>query len=81
MVKLVTSLYHSLSLSLSLSQVFKFSGLTAHEPSLTLGHKLTPGSVPGYFCKPSDVAVASSGDFYVADGYILHTHILFTRLF
>ena len=45
-----------------------FSGVGVNQPSLTLGHTLLPGSKPGYFCKPADVAVASSGTFYVADG-------------
>ena len=45
-----------------------FTSLDSNQPSLTLGHKLTPGSKFGYFCKPTDVAVSSSGTFYVADG-------------
>ncbi|XP_045156452.2 probable peptidyl-alpha-hydroxyglycine alpha-amidating lyase pgal-1 [Mercenaria mercenaria] len=38
-------------------------------PGLTLGEKLVPGSDDTHFCKPTDVAVASNGDFFVADGY------------
>lgn len=38
-------------------------------PSLTLGEKMVPGSDDTHFCKPTDVAVASNGDFFVADGY------------
>jgi DNA-binding beta-propeller fold protein YncE len=36
---------------------------------LTLGRKDQPGAERDQFNKPTDVAVAPSGDFYVADGY------------
>jgi len=36
---------------------------------LTLGKKDDPGATPDKFNKPTDVAVAANGDFYVADGY------------
>ncbi len=36
---------------------------------LTLGKKGQPGDGPEQFNKPTDVAVAPSGEFYVADGY------------
>lgn len=39
------------------------------KPSLTLGEAFVPGSDDAHFCKPTDVAVASNGDFFVADGY------------
>ena len=42
-------------------------------PSLVLGTKLVPGSDNNHFCKPTDVAVASNGDFFVADGYAAHS--------
>lgn len=42
----------------------------SHEPTLTLGVHLTPGSDDKHFCKPTDVAVASNGDFFVSDGYL-----------
>ncbi|KAL4227515.1 hypothetical protein ACF0H5_012959 [Mactra antiquata] len=38
-------------------------------PSLVLGEKLVPGSDDSHFCKPTDIAVTSQGDFFVADGY------------
>ncbi|KAH3841699.1 peptidyl-alpha-hydroxyglycine alpha-amidating lyase 2-like [Dreissena polymorpha] len=38
-------------------------------PSLVLGVKMEPGSDDTHFCKPTDVAVASTGEFFVADGY------------
>jgi len=36
---------------------------------LTLGKKDQPGEGPDQFNKPTDVAIARSGDIYVADGY------------
>ena len=48
-------------------QVFKF------DPSgkllLTLGQKNKPGDAPDQFNKPTDVAFAANGDFFVTDGY------------
>lgn len=41
----------------------------SQEPNLTLGVRLTPGNDDTHFCKPTDVAVASNGDFFVSDGY------------
>lgn len=41
----------------------------ATEPDLVLGEKFVPGNDDTHFCKPTHVAVASNGDFYVADGY------------
>ena len=38
--------------------------------NLTLGVKMEPGSDDTHFCKPTDVAVASNGQFFVADGYV-----------
>jgi len=39
------------------------------KPVLELAEKLVPGSDEKHFCKPTDVAVAKNGDFFVADGY------------
>lgn len=36
---------------------------------MKLGEALKPGSDNKHFCKPTDVAVASNGHFFVADGY------------
>src|SRR5262245_5964536 len=36
---------------------------------LTLGVENKPGATPDTFNKPADVAVAPTGEFYVADGY------------
>jgi DNA-binding beta-propeller fold protein YncE len=38
-------------------------------PLLTLGKKAQPGNTRDMFNKPTDIAFASNGDFYVADGY------------
>merc|ERR1712013_383882 len=51
-----------------LHQVMMFSkGATT--PSLVLGEKFIPGEDANHFCKPTSVAVSSSGQVFVADGY------------
>ncbi|EFX71247.1 hypothetical protein DAPPUDRAFT_327379 [Daphnia pulex] len=52
----------------ALHQVFKFPK-GSRVPSLTLGEAFVPGSDEKHFCKPTDVAVSSSGIFFVSDGY------------
>jgi peptidylamidoglycolate lyase len=55
----------------ALHQVFKYAPGT-REPALVLGKAFEPATSnndPERFCKPTDVAVASNGDFYVSDGY------------
>jgi len=52
----------------ALHQVFKFPK-GSRLPSLTLGTAFVPGSDSAHFCQPTDVAVASDGVFFVADGY------------
>jgi peptidylamidoglycolate lyase len=51
----------------SLHQVFKFS----HDGKLllTLGESGVAGNDPSHFNRPTDVAVAKDGSFYVSDGY------------
>ena len=39
-----------------------------HKPDLVLGEKFVPGRGPEHFCKPTDVATLSNGQFYVSDG-------------
>lgn len=39
------------------------------KPIMELGEKMVPGSDDKHFCKPTDIAVASNGHFFVADGY------------
>jgi len=48
-------------------QVFKFDA--EGKLLLTLGTKGQPGVGPDSFNRPTDVAVAPTGEFYVADGY------------
>ena len=40
------------------------------EKPLVLGKAMQPGSDNDHFCKPTDVAVASNGHFFVADGCV-----------
>ena len=50
--------------------------------SLVLGEALQPGSDDTHFCKPTDVAVAPNGEFFVSDGYRLFNLTLsFFRVF
>lgn len=39
------------------------------EVLMTLGEKMVPGNDATHFCKPTDVVVAKTGEFFVADGY------------
>jgi len=48
-------------------QVMKFD--SEGKLLLTLGKKNEPGDGPDRFDKPTDIAVAPSGEFYVSDGY------------
>jgi DNA-binding beta-propeller fold protein YncE len=46
---------------------------------LTLGKKDQPGDGTDHFNKPTDTAVAASGDFYVSDGYGNSRVVKFTK--
>lgn len=48
-------------------QVVKFS--PSGKVLLTLGKAGMPGDAPGYFNRPSGVAIAKNGDIFVADGH------------
>lgn len=52
----------------AMHQVFKFRPNSLSKPVLTLGVAFQPGTDHRHFCKPSDVAVATDGSFFVADG-------------
>ncbi|ROT68590.1 hypothetical protein C7M84_013243 [Penaeus vannamei] len=53
-----------------LHQVLKFPrGYGSGKPLLTLGTKFQPGNDATHFCKPTGVAVLSTGEFFVSDGY------------
>lgn len=49
------------------------------QPSLVLGVKMEAGNDDTHFCKPTDVAVASNGDFFVADGYSCLVSYIFLK--
>jgi len=62
---------NSLFLLCTWLQVFKFNSAGKQEPSLVLGKKFEharSNEDTERFCEPTDVAVASNDDFYVADG-------------
>ncbi|XP_064111152.1 peptidyl-glycine alpha-amidating monooxygenase B-like isoform X2 [Macrobrachium nipponense] len=53
-----------------LHQVLKFPPKYGNgTPLLTLGTRFEPGSDDTHFCKPTGVAVLTSGEFFVSDGY------------
>lgn len=52
----------------ALHQVFRFPP-NSDKPDLTLGERFVPGNDEKHFCKPTDVAVLSTGEFFVSDGY------------
>ncbi|CAH8502029.1 unnamed protein product [Schistosoma intercalatum] len=53
----------------ALHQVFKFDWMKWDKPSLTLGVPGKPGNNRYQFCQPSDVAISSTGDIFISDGY------------
>ncbi|KAL4091337.1 hypothetical protein QTP88_026039 [Uroleucon formosanum] len=52
----------------ALHQVFKF-GHDSENVLMTFGTAFIPGKDLDKFCKPTSVAVTTSGEFFVADGY------------
>ncbi|XP_067002110.2 peptidyl-alpha-hydroxyglycine alpha-amidating lyase 2 [Anabrus simplex] len=52
----------------AMHQVFKFPP-GASTPELVFGEKFRPGAGTRRLCKPTAVAVASSGEVFIADGY------------
>ena len=44
--------------------------LGSSTPDLVLGERFVPGSDTRHFCKPTDVAVLSTGEFFVSDGFV-----------
>ncbi|XP_063431872.1 peptidyl-glycine alpha-amidating monooxygenase B-like isoform X1 [Mytilus trossulus] len=49
------------------------------DAGLVLGEAMKPGSDNEHFCKPTDVAVASNGHFFVSDGYCNGRIMKFTK--
>ncbi|HZT28850.1 MAG TPA: peptidyl-alpha-hydroxyglycine alpha-amidating lyase family protein [Bryobacteraceae bacterium] len=60
-----------------LHQVMKFD--RKGELRLVLGKRSVPGADAGTFNKPTDIAFAPSGDFYVSDGYGNSRVVKFSR--
>ncbi|XP_050433416.1 peptidyl-alpha-hydroxyglycine alpha-amidating lyase 2-like [Adelges cooleyi] len=52
----------------AMHQVFKFSP-GANRPSLTFGKRFENGKGYRTLCQPTSVAIASTGDIFIADGY------------
>lgn len=53
----------------ALHQVMMFPKGSQDPSDIVLGEAMVHGSDDDHFCKPTDVAVASNGDFFVSDGY------------
>uniref|UniRef100_A0A5K3EQ04 Peptidylglycine monooxygenase n=1 Tax=Mesocestoides corti TaxID=53468 RepID=A0A5K3EQ04_MESCO len=53
----------------ALHQAMKFDWGKWKKPSMVLGRRAEPGDDGNSFCQPTDVAVASTGEIFVADGY------------
>ncbi|XP_030767094.1 peptidyl-alpha-hydroxyglycine alpha-amidating lyase 2-like [Sitophilus oryzae] len=52
----------------ALHQAYKFKPGEL-EPTLTFGERFTPGSDSKHLCKPTSIAVATTGEIFIADGY------------
>ncbi|XP_055839140.1 peptidyl-alpha-hydroxyglycine alpha-amidating lyase 2 [Episyrphus balteatus] len=52
----------------AMHQVFKYKPYE-ETPQITIGKRFKPGSSLNHLCKPTDVAVSTTGEFFVADGY------------
>jgi hypothetical protein len=48
-------------------------------PALTLGERFRPGDGETRLCQPTAVAVATSGQVFVADGYCNHRVLIFNQ--
>ncbi len=60
---------------MSILKVMKYgsawaTGDPSIKPELVLGVQFEPGSDDKHFCKPTDVAVLRSGEFFVSDGSV-----------
>ncbi|KAH9393175.1 hypothetical protein TYRP_022036 [Tyrophagus putrescentiae] len=53
----------------ALHQAFRFKKNNFDVADLVLGERFVPGSDDKHFCKPTDVAISSTGVVYVSDGY------------
>lgn len=62
----------------ALHQAFRYKNNNFEQADLVLGERFVPGSDHGHFCKPTDVAVASTGTVYISDGYCNSRIVVFT---
>lgn len=53
----------------ALHQAFRYVKNNFAQADLVLGERFVPGSDEGHFCKPTDVAIASTGVIFISDGY------------
>lgn len=60
-------------------QAFKFRA-DMNEPELIFGQNFEPGDDNDHLCKPTSVAVASTGEIFIADGYCNSRILKFTAL-
>ncbi|XP_031334996.1 peptidyl-alpha-hydroxyglycine alpha-amidating lyase 2-like, partial [Photinus pyralis] len=60
-------------------QAFKFCP-DMDEPQLIFGQNFEPGDDKDHLCKPTSVAVASTGEIFIADGYCNSRILKFTAL-
>lgn len=63
----------------ALHQVFKFKPGRDY-PSITIGRRFEPGVSRHHLCKPTSVAVASTGEIFIADGYCNNRIMKFNAL-
>ncbi|XP_037946820.1 peptidyl-alpha-hydroxyglycine alpha-amidating lyase 2-like [Teleopsis dalmanni] len=52
----------------AMHQAFKFKPFETH-PQIIIGKRFQPGSSVYHLCKPTSIAVATTGEFFIADGY------------
>lgn len=62
----------------ALHQVMRFRSGSSRA-DLIVGERFVPGSDSEHFCKPTDVAVLSNGEFFVTDGYCNVRVVRFSR--
>ncbi|XP_013113823.1 peptidyl-alpha-hydroxyglycine alpha-amidating lyase 2 [Stomoxys calcitrans] len=60
----------------AMHQAFKFKPYE-EKPLLVVGKRFRPGSSVKHLCKPTSIAVATTGEFFIADGYCNHRVLKF----
>lgn len=64
----------------ALHQAFRYKKNNFDQPDLVLGEAFIPGSDDKHFCKPTDVAIASTGVIYISDGYCNSRVVIFSAI-